>query len=480
MKHPAVNWTEGMFLRPQHFQASDMHAAELVSVSQQWDHVHGYGLRMFPGVSEKAITNYEFEITNIQARMKDGTLVSLAGGLDRIPLREALTANETVRIFLAVPRRQPNGCNVAEAGYRIPTRFIPVAESLPDDSLGGNDQEIEFRRLNVCLKTSAEESPGYELLPIAQVRRAGDGKATPALDRSYIPPVLCVEAWQNLEHDFVRAVYDMIGAKLDVVSEQIRRRGMTSQPRDIERFLILRTLNEALATTQTLAFSRGVHPFNAYCEFARIVGMLSFLAEQRRVDAIPPYDHDNLEPVFRWLRDKIDVLLKCVVENQLNQRMFTGLCPSGRRPRMQVTFNSEWLGPSWEWFVGVQVEGIPPEKVEFVLTKGLDWKLGSSEEVDSIFDGRRFGVDLAMVKQVRSELPSHEGWQFFRVSKDPANPAWNGVLRSETLAMRFNENIVKEVQQLDGRDELVLENQGRRFVVRFCLFAVLMTNDRQR
>ena len=47
-------------------------------------------------------------------------------------------------------------------------------------------------------------------------------------------------------------------------------------------------------------------------------------------------------------------------------------------------------------------------------------------------------------------------------------------------ALSFNENIVKEIQQLDGRDEMVLAIQGRRFVVGFFLFAVLITNDRQR
>ena len=98
----------------------------------------------------------------------------------------------------------------------------------------------------------------------------------------------------------------------------------------------------------------------------------------------------------------------------------------------------------------------------------------------AICEGRRFVAERAMVNEVRSERPSHEGWQCFRVSKDQANPAWNGVLRSGTLPCVFNENIVKEVQQLDGRDEMVLVIQGRRFVVRFFLFAVLITNDRQR
>ena len=81
------------------------------------------GLRMSPDVFEKVITNCAFEITNIEARRTDGALVPLAGGLDRIPLPEAGTANGTVCMPLEVPDRQPNGCNVAEAGYRVPTRY---------------------------------------------------------------------------------------------------------------------------------------------------------------------------------------------------------------------------------------------------------------------------------------------------------------------------------------------------------------------
>jgi len=147
---------------------------------------------------------------------------------------------------------------------------------------------------------------------------------------------------------------------------------------------------------------------------------------------------------------------------------------------MQVMFNSEWLGPSWDWFIGVKADGATVDQVEKILTKGLHWKLGSSEEVASLFDGNLFGLDLALVKQVRSELPSHEGWQFFRISKDTANPAWKGVLKSETLAMRFNDKLVKEPVKLDAREEMILEANSVRFVLRFCLFAVSTASDRSR
>ncbi len=43
MQFPAVNWHEGLFLHPHHFQAWDRHWTERVSTGEQWQSPHGYG-----------------------------------------------------------------------------------------------------------------------------------------------------------------------------------------------------------------------------------------------------------------------------------------------------------------------------------------------------------------------------------------------------------------------------------------------------
>ena len=40
----AVHWHEGMFLRPQQFQAAERHAHELLARNSRWDLHHGWGL----------------------------------------------------------------------------------------------------------------------------------------------------------------------------------------------------------------------------------------------------------------------------------------------------------------------------------------------------------------------------------------------------------------------------------------------------
>ena len=84
MRNLPVHWSEGLFLRPQHFQAAERHGAEALGTSEHWDHEYNYGLRRLD-YSPEAIANYQFEVGACQARMRDGTLVSIdeGGGLDR-------------------------------------------------------------------------------------------------------------------------------------------------------------------------------------------------------------------------------------------------------------------------------------------------------------------------------------------------------------------------------------------------------------
>ena len=44
MRNLPVHWSEGMFLRPQHFQAADRHWSELIATSDRWSNPYSYGV----------------------------------------------------------------------------------------------------------------------------------------------------------------------------------------------------------------------------------------------------------------------------------------------------------------------------------------------------------------------------------------------------------------------------------------------------
>src|SRR5919197_942050 len=105
MSESAVNWHEGMFLRPQHFQAADRFWHDQVRQSSQWDVHYNWGLR--------AVT------------------------LDADALRS----------------------------YRADS----PRDGLFDENTGQNARPVQLRRLNLRLLASTQDPSGYEVLPIARV-----------------------------------------------------------------------------------------------------------------------------------------------------------------------------------------------------------------------------------------------------------------------------------------------------------------------
>ena len=466
-----------MFLRPQHFQAAERHWKEVSRTSEQWDHQYGYGLRSIE-ISPEAISNSQFEIQSLRARMRDGTMISIGPELNRVDLKEAFAKESTVKIFLAVPQVSSTGANVGDAESAAYTRYTAVEESVTEEAAGGNDQLIEFRKPNVQLVDSTREMPGFELLPIAQLNRAAGGEAVPQLDPLYIPPVIAVDGWTNLERDYVRAIFDMIGTKIDLVAQQVRNRGITlasQEPGDLERIFMLRILNEASAVLKILTFAQGVHPLTAYGELCRIAGMLAIFGPDRMLDDVPAYDHDDLGRIFEWVRSRIAALLAAVQEDQFEQRYFTGVIvegASGRYPRMQVDMESKWLGPDWDLYVGIKVENAPLKVARDLLVRPgyIDLKMGSSERVDDMFAHRAEGVRFTQLEQVPRALPLSNDWIYYEVIRN--SPEWQHVFNSKTLALRFNERLIESPEELHGKNKLIVNVQQRKVGMELSVFAV--------
>ena len=298
MHYPSVHWSEGMFLRPQHFQAADRYWSELLATSQQWDSHYNYGLRHIE-ISRDALANYQVQVTECEARLRDGSILSLSAGQapDRISLKEAFQKATSVMVYLGVPKLTLGRPNVAAGSTNGELlRYVGSSMAVPDESTGGSDQEIGFRHAHARLLLSDVE--GFETIPIARVKRIGQEEAVPELDEDYIPPLIAVDAWEPLSIRIVRRLYDILGRNIESVSQRVVQRGMnlTSQtPGDLEDLLRLMVYNQAHGYLHCTTFAGGVHPFVMYRELCRVVGMLAIFGKERRITDIPAYDHDDLQ-----------------------------------------------------------------------------------------------------------------------------------------------------------------------------------------
>jgi type VI secretion system protein ImpJ len=493
MRHLPVHWSEGMFLRPQHFQANDRHHDERGVLGILARDPCSYGICKLE-IDPTALANRQIEIRSCRAVLKDGTLVWLEPGeepgrlsLERAApsvaklqaaLGEALAVVDTVTVYLGVPRFDPVSANVAPPGPAERSRFTAVRQPLQDQSTGGNDQDVEFLRLNCRILLSTQDLSGYEVLPIAQVRRTGNREAAPEIDPEYFPPSLAIDAWDPLGRDIVRAIYDLLGRKIEVLAEQAVNRQVgfsSSEPGDIDRLVLLSKAIEAQATLRVIAFAPGIHPRTAYLELCRIAGQLAVFEPERRLGDLPAYDHDDLARIFRDVRDRIERMLSRVATLAYEQRYFIGTGPA----TMGVSLEAKWLQSDWRWYVGVLRGEMTEEECRILLTRAkdgaaqLDWVLGSAGQVDQLFKMGIPGLQLIPVDRPPQALPQKGGWVYYQIGRESV--AWNGVRDTQTLSVRLRETLLLNKEKLVGSRRLEVSHKGTPAVLEFSLFAVPQT-----
>ena len=489
MRNLPVDWYQGLFLTPHHLQAMERSWVEGQRVSHEWDFPYHYGLRTLE-FSPEALANHQFEIHRLNARMRDGTIVGLGDGQepDRLDLRDAIREAEglkegqlsadleqafesqaTVRVFLAVPRLKLGRPNVQAEGEAGDVRYYRCMQSVEDESRSGHEKELQFRRLNTRLLLSTQDHSGYETLPIAQVKRAGDSDARPQIDEDYIPPVLSIDAWPGLGRDIVRAIYDMIGQKMDVLSEQVRNRGIgfaATEASDLDRMMMLAELNASHSALAVSGFCSGFHPLLSYMQLCEIAGRLAIFSEERRPEPVPPYDHEDLGSIFRLIRDRIKTYLYSVREYEYEQRYFVGMGLG-----MQATLEPHWLHTDWQWYIGVNKGDLTEQECRDLLMPGeLDWKFGSSRQVEVLFRQRAEGLQMQQLDHVVRALPNRPDWVYYEVAKE--GPAWRDVQETQSLGMRFKDELLANRDHLQGNRTVVVQRRGRKIELQFALFAV--------
>lgn len=486
MRHLPVHWSEGLFLRPHHFQALERCWAEKSWASTFATDPCGYGV-VSVEIDPTALANRQIQLRSCRARMRDGTIIWLEPGEepDRLNLGSASVAMETlsaalddplqqvdaVRVYLAVPRYDPASANVAPPGSNERSRSHLIRKPLQDETAGGNDQEVEFLRLNVSLKVSTEDLSGFELLPIAQVRRAGNREMAPEIDGDYFPPMLAIDAWRPLGLDVVRGVYDIVSRKVEVLSAQATSRQVgfsSSEPGDLDRLMMLSKLLEARSVLRVLAFAPGVHPRIAYAELCRVAGQLAVFEPRRTIDELPAYDHDDLAGIFRDVKRRIETMINRVASLEYEQRYFLGSGPA----ILAVAVDPKWLRSDWQMYVGVMRGELSEEECHRLLSGNshLDWKLGSSDEVDRLFRLGLPGLELHATDRPPRALPGNSGWLFFGIGSD--SPAYKSVQVTQSLAIRVRDSSIVNAGDLAGRRRLEVTYEGRVVGLEFALFAV--------
>ncbi len=295
-----VVWSEGLFLRTQHFQQQDRYSEALMRAALQAAPWQAFGFSVLE-LDKAALDAGQVAITQAEGLFPDGTPFSIPKGTGAPPAF-SVKSDGAGHVALAIPAEQ-SGTATIDAAHADPSgaRYRGTTITARDAIRGGAEpEEIEVARLAARLIAPGEETTGYTTLPIARVEGLrADGSV--ALADGYLPPALSIGVapwYAGLLQELVTGLERIAEAHGGLV------RGGAG--RSVENLLILELANAAQPRLAHLLAQNIAHPSALFGELAGLAGrMATYGSSSRRLSELPVYDHTDPQSAFAALADTL-------------------------------------------------------------------------------------------------------------------------------------------------------------------------------
>ncbi len=300
-----VLWSEGLFLRTQHFQQQDRYTDGLVKGAMQAVSLQSFGFRSL-NFDQAALGAGRIAISTASGILPDGTPFSMPEIMD-LPAAFAVSKSGASGIVsLGLPLEVAGAATFDPAhapmsGARYRGAIITSRDAVRG---GAEPEDIEVARPVPCLIGPGEETGGYATLPIARVDGLrADGSV--ALVDGFLPPALTsqtVPAYGQLLQEIMTG--------LDRIADAHGEAVIGGTGRSVENLLILEAANAARPMIGHMHTQALYHPAELFRELAGLAGKLAtYGSGSRRMQELPAYDHMDPQPAFAALTDTLRSLI---------------------------------------------------------------------------------------------------------------------------------------------------------------------------
>jgi type VI secretion system protein ImpJ len=290
-----VVWSDGLFLRPTHFQQMERFLERRVDLRCAGALAPGWGLTHLR-LDVAALTAGRLGVAAARGVMPDGTPFALP---DDAPVPAALEIPDDTRdvvVSLTLPLSRPGGVDVAfeDASVASPVRWRARDHVVPDTSLpDAEPAEMALGELRLTLARADEPAAGTCGLGVARVRERRPGGGL-VLDDDWIAPALDCRGVPAL-HALLVETRHLMRHRAEAIAGRLAepaRQGAS----DVSQLLMLQAANRYDALFGHLAERDTLHPESLYATLVQAVGeFATFVDGQgRRPPALPSYRHDDL------------------------------------------------------------------------------------------------------------------------------------------------------------------------------------------
>jgi type VI secretion system protein ImpJ len=425
-KHKVV-WSEGMFLRPQHFQQFERYIESLVA--QRTAALQGF----YWGVSHLALDRDALAIgklvlTEAQGVLPDGTPFGFAHPDDAPGALDVPDSAHDVRVMLALPRMRPGATDVQYEDEPDSLARYLVHETEVEDSgaIGMEPALVQVGRLRLRLMLETDMGDEWVGVGVARViERRADNRVV--LDERYVPASLSCGA-QPLLLGFAQELYGLLQARSEVLAARLSQpgRGGVSEVAD---FMLLETVNRYIGSLWHARQASWLHPERLFHDWLMLAcDLATYTSPNRRPEVLPVYEHDDLQATFGPLMDELRRSLSAVLEQHALQ---IPLQDRGQGVRVAQIPDLELLRTAG--FVLAVHADMPSDTVRARFPAQV--KIGPVERIRDLVHLQLPGVTVRAMPVAPRQIPYNAGHIYFELDK--GGDFWKQLERTGALALHL-------------------------------------------
>lgn len=405
-----IIWSEGMFLRPQHFQQNDRYFESLIENRCAPLQPYPWGVVELT-INQEALSLGKLEVSGCQAVLPDGTAISIPTADEAPTPLEPDTATKNETVYLALLEKRPNATeSCREEDEDQTTRYgAEIAEvrdiSVPEDSVA----PIELGRRNLCLKRESDEREEYSCIPIARILEVRSDNQV-VLDREFIPSALDCRNSSRLS-GYIKEVQGLLKHRAEAIAARVEADGRGGTPQ-VADFMLLQLVNRYEPLFAHLAELPALHPETLFRLCLQLAGELAtFTASDKRPVELPDYVHSNLAASFMPLMMEIRRSLGVVFEHSAEQIPFKEYRKVGI---FLAVVDDKSLFENADFVLAVKA-ALPSDKLRGQFP--MQAKLGPKERMKQLITSQLPGIGLEPLPVAPREIPFHSGFNYFRLER---------------------------------------------------------------
>ncbi len=423
-----VIWSEGLFLRPHHFQQHDRYLEHLLDTRCASLQAHGWGITELE-IDKNLLSLGKFSIIVCKGILPDGTPFSIPDDTPPpapLPIPEELHSEN---VYLGLPLRhqgsvETDSSDAKESLARFNPREIDVSNNVAGHE---STAALQVGHLRLRLLLDNEDRNNFVCLGLARILESRPDKGV-VLDDAFLPTCLNCSASPILK-GFITELQSLLEHRCEALAGRVSEAGRGGVA-EIADFLMLQLVNRSLPLVTHLANLPGLHPEAYYRAALQIAGELAtFTSEKKCPPAFPIYQHDDQENTFAPLMKELRRSLSMVLEQNA-----ISIPLEERKYGVRVaSFADKNLLREAQFVLAIKAD-VNQKVLQNTFPSQV--KIGSVEHIRQMVNSGLPGIGLRLLPVAPRQIPYHAGFTFFEL--DESSKHWQGLGQSGAFALHIS------------------------------------------